>query len=110
MGDALDGLERVVQIARLRGGGVDADADQRIDPARAEDVTVFGVEIGHIEPGIAVVGLALAGERQALFKIQHLDGLARAARDMHQRSASMSASARSVCSQRTPSSSRPMWP
>ena len=34
-GDALDGLQGVVQVVRLGGGGVDADADQRLLPAGA---------------------------------------------------------------------------
>ena len=58
-GDALDAFERVVQIARLRGRRVDADADERVCAPRAENVTVFGVVRRHVQPARGVIVVVL---------------------------------------------------
>ena len=49
-GNPLHGFQGVVQRIGPGGGGVDADADQRILPPGAQNVSVFRVEIGGVEP------------------------------------------------------------
>ena len=54
-GDALNGFQGIVQRIRLGGGGVDADADERILSPGAEDIPVLRVKIGGIEPLFDIV-------------------------------------------------------
>ena len=48
--DALHGFQGVVQMVRLRGGGVDPNADERMFPPSAQDIPVFRIKIGGVEP------------------------------------------------------------
>ena len=81
--DAGDGFQGVVQVLRRGGGGVHPDADQGLLPPGAQDVTVFGVKIRHIEPLVGVIVSGLAGAAQGLFKIQQRHILALRRRNMH---------------------------
>ena len=81
-GDALDALERVVQIAGLRGRRVDADADERVFAPRAEDVTVFGVVRRHVQPARGVIVVVL-GAVECVVKGQQRARLARALGNVH---------------------------
>ena len=90
-GDALDALECVVEIARLCGRRVDADADERVFAPRAEDVTVFGVVRRHVQPARGVI-VVVPGTVQRVVKGQQRARLARALGNVHW------VSLRSVCS------------
>ena len=81
-GDALDALECVVEIARLRGRRVDADADERVCAPRAEDVTVFGVVRRHVQPARGVIVVVL-GAVQRVVKGQQRARLTRALGNVH---------------------------
>ena len=50
LSDALHGFQGVVQMVRLRGGGIDPNADERMFPPGAQDVPVFRIKIGSVEP------------------------------------------------------------
>ena len=82
-GDAGDGFQGVVQIVGPGGGGVYAYADKGVLAPGAQDVTILGVEIRHIQPLAAVVILSVAGEAEGLFKAEDVYGLACALRNMH---------------------------
>ena len=53
--NALGGFERVIQIVRRGGRGVNAVANQRIFAPRAEYVTVFVIVVRHKQPAVHVV-------------------------------------------------------
>jgi len=107
-GDALDALERVVQIARLRGRRVDADADERIASASSENISVIGIVIGNIQPLFGIIVPPAAGRCKSIVKAYDIKKAAFAGRDVHYFTASSRASTLSVSSQRTPRSVRPM--
>ena len=44
-GNPFHRFEGVIQIVRLGGGGVDADANQRVFPPCAQNIPIFGIEI-----------------------------------------------------------------
>ena len=53
--NALGGLQGGVQGVRRGGGGVDAHADERLFTPGTQDVTVFGIGVGDIQPAADIV-------------------------------------------------------
>ena len=66
-------LQGVVQVVRGGGGGVDAHADQRLLAPGAQNITVFGIGVRHIEPAAYIVirGGAQGGVQR---RIKQLEG------------------------------------
>ena len=81
--DALYGFEGVIKIIRRGGGGIDADADKRILTACAEYVSLFGVEIGDIEPFGTVVIAPFPALRECLGKREKRKLFCRCGGNMH---------------------------
>ena len=88
-GDSLHGFQGIVQGVGLCGGGVDANADERIAAPGAQDVPVVAVKIGGIEPLLNVIFLAGGvGSFQRLLKGDQLQKGGIAGGNVHQASSS----------------------
>jgi len=79
---ALHRLKRRVEPIRLGGRGIDADAHERLFPARAEKISVLRVKIRHIEPFLRVVAAGLSAARHGVGKGQDRKLRGRSARDV----------------------------
>ena len=79
--DPFHRFQRIVQVPRRRGGGVDPDTDQGILSPGPQQVPVLRVVIGNIQP-LLPVKIPL-GRDQGLLKGQNLQFLGLASGNMH---------------------------
>ena len=82
--DALHRLQGIVQIVGGGGGGVDAHTDEGFLSPGAQNVTVFGVEVGDIEPLVdIVVGAGQGGLLQSGGEFHQFQFVGLTGGDMH---------------------------
>ena len=81
--DALDRFERIVEIVGRSRGGVDPDGDEGILTPGTEDITVFVIKIGNIEPARGIIGfLSLSRQTHSVGERENLEFPGRGGRNM----------------------------
>ena len=71
-GDTTDRFQRIVEIVGLGGRRIYSDGDKRFFADSTENITVFRVKIGYVEPPFAVIYRAFLARCQRLVKGENI--------------------------------------